>query len=68
MDEEEGGKDAHRSVEGNWDMQGSQSGEEGWKNSEGERLRDFGLDEDVEFYDQDEIPLGELMRRRGMRS
>jgi palmitoyltransferase len=42
------------------------SGEEGWKNSEGERLRDFGVDEDAEFYDdeEDNIPLSELIARR----
>ncbi|KAF2403886.1 zf-DHHC-domain-containing protein [Trichodelitschia bisporula] len=41
-------------------------GEEAWRNSEGERLQDFGVDEEVEFYDEDEddIPLAELMRRR----
>lgn len=40
-------------------------GEEGWRNSEGERLKDFGVDEDVEFYDEeDEIPLSELLARR----
>lgn len=39
-------------------------GEESWRNSEGERLGDFGVDEDVEFYDEDEVPLAELMRRR----
>ncbi|OAL07296.1 palmitoyltransferase pfa4 [Phaeosphaeriaceae sp. SRC1lsM3a] len=41
-------------------------GEEGWRNSEGERLKDFGVDEDIEFYDEqeDEIPLAELIRRR----
>ncbi|KAI5266204.1 S-adenosyl-L-methionine-dependent methyltransferase [Aureobasidium subglaciale] len=32
-------------------------GEEGWRNSEGERLDDFGVDEDVEFYDEDDVPL-----------
>ncbi|CAD0091343.1 unnamed protein product, partial [Aureobasidium mustum] len=41
-------------------------GEEGWRNSEGERLDDFGVDEDVEFYDEDEVPLGELMRRKNL--
>jgi palmitoyltransferase len=42
------------------------AGEEGWRNSEGERLKDFGVDEDVEFYDEqeDEIPLAELIARR----
>ena len=39
-------------------------GEEGWRNSEGERLDDFGVDEDVEFYDEDDIPLGELLKRK----
>lgn len=40
-------------------------GEESWRNAEGERLRDFGVDEDVEFYDEDDIPLAVLMERRG---
>ena len=41
-------------------------GEEGWRNSEGERLKDFGVDEDVEFYDEqeDEVPLSVLIKRR----
>ncbi|KAH9879197.1 hypothetical protein J1614_002636 [Plenodomus biglobosus] len=45
---------------------GAREGEEGWRNSEGERLQDFGVDEDVEFYDEqdDEIPLKELLARR----
>lgn len=42
----------------------SSEGEEGWRNSEGDRLQDFGVDEDVEFYDEDNIPLVELLRRR----
>lgn len=41
-------------------------GEEGWRNSEGERLNDFGVDEDVEFYDEDEVPLAEVMRRKNL--
>ncbi|PYH91325.1 zf-DHHC-domain-containing protein [Aspergillus ellipticus CBS 707.79] len=41
-----------------------QDGEEGWKNSEGERLRDFGVEEDIEFYDEEDIPLAILMQRR----
>ncbi|THW02645.1 zf-DHHC-domain-containing protein [Aureobasidium pullulans] len=41
-------------------------GEEGWRNSEGERLNDFGVDEDVEFYDEDEVPLAELIRRKNL--
>lgn len=43
---------------------GSSGGEEGWRNSEGDRLRDFGVDEDVEFYDEDNVPLAELLQRR----
>ncbi|GIK07312.1 palmitoyltransferase for Vac8p [Aspergillus viridinutans] len=42
----------------------AQDGEEGWKNSEGDRLRDFGVDEEVDFYDEEDIPLGILMQRR----
>jgi palmitoyltransferase len=42
----------------------AEDGEEGWKNSEGDRLRDFGVDEEVEFYDEEDIPLGILMQRR----
>jgi len=41
-------------------------GEESWRNSEGERLKDFGVDEDAEFYDEDDVPLGELMRRKNL--
>jgi palmitoyltransferase len=41
-------------------------GEEGWRNSEGERLKDFGVDEDAEFYDEDDVPLGELIRRKNL--
>ncbi|KAF1995879.1 zf-DHHC-domain-containing protein [Amniculicola lignicola CBS 123094] len=45
---------------------GNESGEEGWRNSEGERLRDFGVDEDVEFYDEeeDDVPLSTLLARK----
>ena len=39
-------------------------GEEGWQDSEGDRLDDFGVDEDADFYDQDDIPLADLIRRR----
>jgi palmitoyltransferase len=56
--EEDGEKEKYGGGEG--------EGEEGWRNSEGERLKDFGVDEDVEFYDEheDEIPLAELIARR----
>ncbi|KAI9789476.1 MAG: Palmitoyltransferase [Peltula sp. TS41687] len=46
-----------------------------WTNAEGERLGDFGVDEDEELYggaeedddanDDDDVPLSELLRRRG---
>jgi len=43
-------------------------GEEGWTNSDGNRLRDYGVDEEAELLDEDEdeddVPLGELLRRR----
>lgn len=42
-------------------------GEEGWRNSEGDRLRDFGVDEEAEFYDEDDIPLATLIQRRRSR-
>lgn len=38
-------------------------GEESWRNKEGERLADFGVDEVAEFYDEDDVPLAELIRR-----
>lgn len=38
-------------------------GEPGWTNSEGDRLRDYGVDEEAEDDDED-VPLGELLRRR----
>lgn len=41
-----------------------EEGEEGWRNSEGERLADFGVEEEVEFYDEDDLPLAEIMKRQ----
>ena len=43
-------------------------GEEGWTNSEGDRLRDYGVDEEAEVMADDDIPLGELLRRRKAKS
>ena len=45
----------------------SRKGEEGWRDSEGDRLDDFGVDEDAEYYSEDDIPLNELLRRRHVR-
>lgn len=39
-----------------------ESGEEGWRNSEGERLKDFGVDEEADFYD-DDVPLSVIRER-----
>jgi palmitoyltransferase len=38
-------------------------GEEAWRNGEGERLDDFGVDEDVEFYDEEDVPLSVVRER-----
>jgi palmitoyltransferase len=43
-------------------------GEEGWTNSDGDRLRDYGVDEEAEVLSDDNIPLGELLRRRKART
>jgi palmitoyltransferase len=45
----------------------SESGEEGWQDSGGNRLKDYGVDEVIEFYDEDDIPISELLRRRKAR-
>ena len=36
----------------------------GWRDSEGDRLDDFGVDASAEFYDDDDLSLAELLRRR----
>lgn len=59
----DGAQDASSGDDGESDNEGSSSGEEGWRNSEGERLGDFGVDEETEFYDED-VALSELLRRR----
>ena len=41
-----------------------EKGEEVWRDSEGDRLDDFGVDEKAEFHDEDDIPLAELLRKR----
>ena len=45
----------------------SRKGGEDWRDSEGDRLDDFGVDEDAEYYEEDDIPLTELLRRRHVR-
>lgn len=39
-------------------------GAPGWTNSDGERLRDYGVDEDAEDAVDENVPLAELIRRR----
>lgn len=60
--------DEEESDEGSGEGQrgdGDGAGEEGWRNKEGERLADFGVDEVADFYDEeDEMPLADLIRRR----
>jgi len=46
------------------DLAPGEEGEESWRNSEGDRLADYGVDEEVEFYDEEDIPLAELIQRR----
>lgn len=52
------------------DYEEGMDGEPGWTNLDGDRLRDYGVDEDVEDEDiipldaDDDVPLGELLRRR----
>jgi palmitoyltransferase len=60
----EGDRVGETSDVGDIDEAESDGGEEGWKDADGDRLRDFGVDEEVEFYDEDDVPLGELLRRR----
>lgn len=56
------------------DYEEGMDGEPGWTNSEGDRLRDYGVDEDVEDEDvvsigaDDDVPLGEVLRRRKVTS
>lgn len=48
-------------------MDGVISGEEGWRDPEGDRLDDFGVDEFVEFYDEDDLPLAILLQQQRSR-
>lgn len=45
-----------------------EEGEEAWQNSEGDRLKDFGVDEEADFYDEEDLPLTEVLRRRKSRT
>jgi palmitoyltransferase len=39
-----------------------------WRNHEGDRLRDFGVDEETEILEEEEVPLRELLRRHSART
>ncbi len=41
---------------------------EGWRDSEGDRLDDFGVDENADVFDEDNVPLAELIRKRQAQS
>ncbi len=47
---------------------GISNGEEAWRDREGDRLDDFGVDESVEFYDEDDLPLATLLRKQRNRN
>ena len=54
--------DSGDDVQNQQDQAKDNAGEEGWRNKEGERLADFGVDEVADFYDEDDVPLAELVR------
>ena len=39
-------------------------GKETWRTSEGDSLNDFGVDDEAEFYDEEELPLADILHRR----
>ena len=45
------------------DLKGDEEGEESWRTREGDRLADYGVDEEIEFYDEDEMSLSDLAKR-----
>ena len=51
-----------------WDNDSSSvtdvKGEEAWRNTEGESLEDFGVDEAAEFYDEDEVPPAKILSHK----
>ena len=68
-DEGEGSVDGTDEMD-EMDESGDESGssevieEELWRNREGDRLKDFGVDEETETYDADDVPLAQLVGRR----
>ena len=35
-----------------------------WRNAEGDRLEDYGVDEDVDLEHEDDVPLGRLLEKK----
>lgn len=56
LEDEDGNSDAYDYIE-------VDEGEEAWRDSDGQRLGDYGVDEDVEFYDEDDVPLSVVRER-----
>lgn len=42
----------------------SKPGGEAWRNFDGDRLDDFGVDENTELYDEDEIPVAAFLKHQ----
>jgi len=66
-DDEKDDSDAERAINNDVDIihkRRMKRNKEAWHNSEGETLADFGVDEDEEYYNEEQIPLAELMMKR----
>jgi palmitoyltransferase len=61
-EDDNGGEDIDGDYESEYEE--GMDGEAGWTNSDGDRLRDYGVDEEAELIVDEDIPLGELLRRR----
>lgn len=46
----------------------NEESKEAWQNSEGDRLKDFGVDEEADFYDEEDLPRTDVLRRRKPRT
>ena len=53
----------HRTLDAETSQDGAKLRGHEWRDADGERLDDFGVDEEVDFY-EDNVPLSELIRRR----
>lgn len=62
------GNESSEDEDDRYEVEEGIDGNIGWTNSDGDRLRDYGVDEETEMTDEDDIPLGELLRRRKARA